>query len=152
VRSALTYVESQIDQKKMDIQNQVPGDIRILADTDQMRRVITNILHNAVKFTPEGGQVMLTTRRDNTAANSIVLSIKDTGPGIPPSERNRIFERFYQIDSARSNKPSDPKGNSTGTGLGLAIAKHIVEAHGGRIWAEAGIPSGACICLSLPLA
>jgi two-component system phosphate regulon sensor histidine kinase PhoR len=78
----------------------------------------------------------------------VVVSIRDNGPGIPPHDRARVFERFYQVDSPRTGSP---KHNGRGTGLGLAIAKHIVEAHGGKIWAEGNIPTGTTILFSVPL-
>jgi len=86
--------------------------------------VLTNLVHNAIKFTPAGGAVMVTAQ---AAADEVAISVRDTGVGIPADDLPRIFERFYKADRARSGG---------GTGLGLAIAKHIVQAHGGRIWAE----------------
>ncbi len=75
------------------------------------------------------------------------IAIADSGPGIPPQDRTRVFERFYQVDASRSEQ-----AGGGGSGLGLSIAKHIVEAQGGKIWAEAGILGGARIVFTVPLA
>jgi two-component system, OmpR family, phosphate regulon sensor histidine kinase PhoR len=104
-----------------------PG-LSVLADRDQAARAIQNVLHNAVKLTPQGGEVRLMAAADD---EQVVLSIQDSGPGIRPDEIDRIFERFYRSDQARG---------TPGTGLGLAIARHIMIAHGGRIWAENRTP------------
>lgn len=144
VQNALRVMESQIEQKHIDVINTVPTGLTVLADPDQIKRVITNLVHNAIKFTPTEGQIQFTARHNG---QTVTVCLKDTGPGIPPHERERIFERFYQVDSARTTTGE----RAGGTGLGLAIAKHIIEAHGGKIWAEAGIPGGACICFTLPL-
>jgi two-component system phosphate regulon sensor histidine kinase PhoR len=82
------------------------------------------VLHNAIKFSPEGGTIWLSAEPDD---GDVRLTIKDEGPGLAPQDLNRIFERFYRSDQARG---------TPGTGLGLAIARHIMQAHGGRIWAE----------------
>ncbi len=96
-------------------------------DGDRLAQVLTNLLDNALQFTPEGGTVRLGLR---PAGGGIELSVSDTGQGIPPEDLPRVFERFYQVDKAR--------GPRRGTGLGLAITAEIVQAHGGRIRAESG--------------
>jgi two-component system, OmpR family, phosphate regulon sensor histidine kinase PhoR len=142
VAEAFDMMTTQAEQKKIEMVNEVPADLRVLADADQTKRVLTNVLHNAIKFTPQAGRITCLAAHDKQMAT---VTIQDTGPGIPPQDRKRIFERFYQVDSARS-------GKSGGSGLGLSIAKHIIEAQGGSIWAEAAVPGGACICFTLPLA
>ncbi|MHB0875744.1 MAG: ATP-binding protein [Anaerolineae bacterium] len=117
-----------------------PDDVRVLADVERMRQVVTNIVHNAIKFTPSGGRVMV---RAVTRGSEVVFSVSDTGPGIPAADMPRIFERFYKADRARA---------TGGTGLGLAIAKHIVQAHGGRIWAESRVGQGSTFYFTLPMA
>lgn len=144
---AMTIMETQIDQKRIQITKTFPPDFVVLVDPEQLKRVIANVVHNAVKFTPAEGSITLTAAREGEMGR---LCISDSGPGIPPHERTRIFERFYQVDQARTGGAGS--SNRGGTGLGLAIAKHIVEAHGGKIWAEAGARGGACICLTVPLA
>ena len=112
---------------------------KVLADPALIERVLLNLLHNAIKFTPRGGKVTLSARRD---ADGVCISLADTGIGIPPAEIGRIFERFYKADRSRS---------SLGTGLGLAIAKHIVQAHGGQLSAEsAGEGQGSTFSFVLP--
>jgi two-component system phosphate regulon sensor histidine kinase PhoR len=96
----------------------------VLAEAERIQQVVTNLVHNAVKFTPSGGRVNISASVDG---ENVVISVRDTGVGIPRDDLPRIFERFYKADRARSGG---------GTGLGLAIAKHIVQMHGGRIWAE----------------
>jgi two-component system phosphate regulon sensor histidine kinase PhoR len=113
----------------------------VRVDPEQIGRVLTNLVHNALKFTPSGGTVTLGGAEE---AGRVNLWIRDTGVGIEPDELERVFERFYKADRARS---------SGGTGLGLAIAKHIVQAHGGTIAAASDGPGrGSTFTLSLPRA
>jgi two-component system phosphate regulon sensor histidine kinase PhoR len=110
----------------------------VLADEERVRQVVSNLLHNAIKFTPSGGEVEISAEN---VADEVVISVRDTGVGISREDLPRVFERFYKADRARS---------SGGTGLGLAIAKHIVQAHGGRIWAESIEGRGSSFHFSLP--
>lgn len=103
----------------------------VSADAERIHQVITNLLHNAIKFTPPNGSIKIFTY---TQYDEVVIGIRDTGVGIPPEDAKRIFERFYKTDRARS------KG---GMGLGLAIAKHLVQAHGGSIWLESEVGQGS---------
>jgi two-component system phosphate regulon sensor histidine kinase PhoR len=112
----------------------------VVADPDRARLVLTNLVHNAVKFTPPGGVITVATQ---PAGDEVILSVQDTGVGIPADDLSRIFERFYKADRARSGG---------GTGLGLAIAKHIVQGHGGRIWAESVEGQGSTFHFTLPVA
>lgn len=114
-----------------------PGLPDVKADPVRMEQVLVNLLHNAIKFTPPGGKVVISAQRQ---AEEVVISVQDTGVGIPSEDLPRIFERFYKTDKARSKD---------GTGLGLAIAKHLVEAHGGRIWVESVEGQGSSFCISL---
>jgi len=109
----------------------------VLADVDGMRRVVANLVHNAVQFTPSGG----VTVRAERVGDEVVISVRDTGAGIAPEDLPRIFERFYKPRGSRSG----------GAGLGLAIAKHIVLAHGGRIWAESTEGQGSTFYVALPV-
>jgi len=119
----------------------LPPDLPPLqADAERIQQVVTNLVHNAVKFTSPGGQVTVTAERTEA---EVVLKVHDTGVGIPADDLPRIFERFYKADRARSGG---------GTGLGLAIARHIVQAHGGRIWVESVEGQGSTFYFSLPLA
>jgi two-component system phosphate regulon sensor histidine kinase PhoR len=112
----------------------------VLADPPRIEQVLTNLLHNAIKFTPQGGRIEMGAV---SAGEEVQFSVKDTGVGISPDDLTRIFERFYKADRARSGG---------GTGLGLAIARHLVEAHGGRIWAESEEGRGATFFFTLPAA
>ncbi len=138
---AFHVMNTQLEQKKLEIVNRVPVSLEVLADPEQTRRVIVNIMHNSVKFAPPGGQIRFTSSR---RGQMVTIRIADTGPGIPPQDRARIFERFYQADASRT-------GTAGGSGLGLSIAKHIIEAQGGTIWAEGVEPHGACIAFTIPL-
>ncbi len=116
-----------------------------LMDEPQVERAVLNLLHNAIKFTPEGGAIQV--KAMITADGEWVeVQIADTGPGIAPDDLPRIFERFYRADRSRPREG--------GTGLGLAIARHIVEAHSGRIWAasKAAPDHGAIFRFTLPAA
>jgi signal transduction histidine kinase len=113
-----------------------PG-IVVPLDERRIAQVACNLLSNALKFTPEGGQVVFLASREG---NDVVFAVEDEGPGIPPEYRERIFERFFRV-------PSDQEG----TGLGLALAKHLVELHSGRIWMEGREPGGCRFAFTLPL-
>jgi two-component system phosphate regulon sensor histidine kinase PhoR len=117
------------------------GDLVVRADRERVLEVLSNLLDNAIRYSPQGGAVELGAARD--AAGTARLWVRDEGPGVLPSERERIFERFYTGDAARAS--------GGGAGLGLAIARQIVQRLGGRIWA-AEEPRGARICFTLPLA
>jgi two-component system phosphate regulon sensor histidine kinase PhoR len=109
-----------------------------------MEQVLVNLVHNAIKFTRPNGSVALSAQK--ASEGWVRVSVADTGEGIPPDDLSRIFERFYKVDKART-------GGQTGessTGLGLAIAKHIVQAHGGDIWAESEYGVGSTFYFTLP--
>jgi two-component system phosphate regulon sensor histidine kinase PhoR len=114
----------------------------VRGDAGLLREVLQNLLDNAVQYTSPGGRVDLSAAtRDHEA----VITVADTGIGIPLADQERIFERFYRVDAARSREVG-------GTGLGLSIAKHIVEAHGGRLWVESTVGAGSQFHFSIPLA
>ncbi len=118
-----------------------PGDLPpVLADMTRLEQVTVNLLHNAIKFTPSGGEIVVGAYRQE---DYIVFFVRDTGIGIPADDLPRIFERFYKADRARSGG---------GTGLGLSIARHLVEAHRGNIWAESVEGKGSTFSFSIPLA
>jgi two-component system phosphate regulon sensor histidine kinase PhoR len=122
----LRRLKEQADRQEVEIIVNLPIEHYVLADRDQAERAVQNVLHNALKFTPGGTRITIEAESDRVP-DSVILFIKDEGPGIPPEDLERIFERFYRGDRAR---------NAPGTGLGLAIARHIMRAHGGKIWAE----------------
>ncbi len=113
----------------------------VCMDVARMQQVLTNLIHNAIKFTPTGGTI--TVRAAATSAEKVTVSVADTGVGIAHEDLPRIFERFYKADRARSGG---------GTGLGLAIAKHIVQAHGGTIWAESMPGKGSTFSFTIAIA
>jgi two-component system phosphate regulon sensor histidine kinase PhoR len=115
----------------------------VRGDAARLAQVYVNLLHNAVKFSPDGGDVTVTVRVEGGRVTSAVA---DHGVGIPPAARARIFERFYKVDRARV------RGETGGTGLGLSIARHIVEQHGGTIWVESVEGAGSTFRFALPLA
>lgn len=111
----------------------------IEVDSSRLQQVLVNLIHNAIKFTLPGGSIQVSaTAREN----EVVFCVKDSGVGITPDDMGRIFERFYKADRARS---------SGGTGLGLSICRHLVEAHGGRIWVESRPGVGSSFYFSIPL-
>ena len=114
---------------------------RIAGDGDRLAQVFTNLLDNAIRHTPPGGEVTLSAAPD--AGGGIVATVHDTGEGIPAEDLSRIFERFYQVDKSRQRR-------RTGTGLGLAIARQIVEAHGGAIRVASTVGQGATFTVWLP--
>ena len=140
IESVTNRFGPQAERKHQTIDVRVPGDLTALADTAQVTRVVGNLLHNAIKFTPAGGNIWLTASQNE---GDIIVEVGDSGPGIARSDLSRVFERFFRGDRSRT---------SGGTGLGLAIAKHVVEAHGGRIWVESeGRPGqGAIFRFTLP--
>jgi two-component system phosphate regulon sensor histidine kinase PhoR len=130
----------QAERAGLELSVELPLDLpQVLADAERVQRVITNLVHNAIKFTPTGGSVTVYTE---CRRGKVVIAVEDTGVGIAEQDLPRIFERFYKADRARSGG---------GTGLGLAIAKHIIQAHGGHIWVESEENHGSTFYLSLPI-
>jgi two-component system phosphate regulon sensor histidine kinase PhoR len=115
---------------------------RVRGDASRLGQVVVNLVHNAVKFSPDGGDV---TVRTLARGNEVVTAVEDHGIGVPAAARERIFERFYKVDRARLRAEA-----GGGTGLGLAIARHVVEQHGGRIWVESEEGAGATFSFALP--
>jgi len=121
-----------------------PEDV-VLADPDAMTQVFGNLIENAMKYGKSGGRILVYAQTStNQDYFEVEFVVQDFGPGIPFEHLNRIFERFYRVDKARSRE-------SGGTGLGLAIVKHIVQAHGGRIWVESELGAGAAFHFTLPI-
>jgi two-component system phosphate regulon sensor histidine kinase PhoR len=130
----------QAERSGLTVDISIPEDLPLVyVDAERIQLVITNLVHNALKFTPVGGNV---TVRGALRDDGVHITVEDTGIGIPQEEQSRIFERFYKADRARSGR---------GTGLGLAIAKHIIQAHGGRIWVESEPNVGSAFTFTLPL-
>ena len=116
----------------------------VRGDAPRLGQVVVNLVHNAVKFSADGGEV---TVRARAAGEEVVISVEDKGAGIPRAARDRVFERFYKVDRVRLRD-----GAGGGTGLGLAIARHVVEQHGGRIWLESEEGVGSTFSFAVPVA
>jgi len=112
---------------------------KIFIDETRLSRVLINLIHNAIKFTPPGGNITVSARNNST---DVIFSVEDSGIGIPQKDQERIFERFYKSDPSRSNR---------GTGLGLSIARHLVEIHGGKLWVESNQGKGSKFQFSIPI-
>ncbi len=112
-----------------------------MGDGDRLAQVFTNLVDNAIKFTPEGGKITLRVKAEQSF---VLASVTDTGAGIPNHEESRIFERFYQVDKSRRG------GSSRGIGLGLAIARQIIISHNGEIWVTSEPGKGSTFFVRLP--
>ncbi len=131
------------NRKRIALEVEVPATLPVVhGDASLLRDVVQNLLDNAVQYTPEGGRVRISA---TAGPREAVVTVDDTGIGIPLADQERIFERFYRVDAARSREAG-------GTGLGLSIAKHIVEAHGGRLWVESEVGHGSKFSFSVSLA
>lgn len=157
VSRSLERIRPQIERKGLQLSAEISADLPlVLIDANRIGQVLINLLHNALKFTPEGGRIVVSAALTNIADGAppgvppahptgqwLLVSVMDSGIGIPPGDLARIFERFYKVDRARTR-------NTGGTGLGLAIAKHLVEGHGGQIWATSDEGQGSTFYLTLP--
>ena len=133
------------ERQGVDLRIEAPHDLPpVRGDGPRLGQVVVNLVHNAVKFSPDGGLVAV---RTAVRGDEVVVSVEDHGLGVPRALRDRIFERFYKVDRARQR--AEVGG---GTGLGLAIARHVVEQHGGRIWVESEEGVGSTFHVALPIA
>jgi signal transduction histidine kinase len=135
----------QAEAKGIFLDLELPPDLpRVLADEDRAVQVLTNLTGNALRYTSQNGRVTLSAKRSN---DEVQISVHDTGAGIAPEHLSHIFDRFYRVDKSRSRQAGG------GSGIGLTIARALVEAHGGRIWAEsAGEGQGSLFAFTLPAA
>ncbi|HEX4076185.1 MAG TPA: ATP-binding protein [Candidatus Acidoferrales bacterium] len=141
-RSAETTL-LKASRKQITLDVDVPPDLPMVrGDASLLRDVLQNLIDNAIQYTPEGGRIQVSAC---VGPRDVVVCVADTGIGIPMADQERIFERFYRVDAARSREAG-------GTGLGLSIAKHIVEAHSGRLWVESEVGRGSKFFFSVPLA
>jgi two-component system phosphate regulon sensor histidine kinase PhoR len=132
------------DRQGVALRVDLPGALpAVQGDEERLSQVFVNLLHNAVKFSLDGGAVTVSVRVE---VGRVVTSVADHGVGIPRADQARIFERFYKVDRARV------RGETGGTGLGLAIARHIIEQHGGTIWVESTEGAGSTFSFALPIA
>lgn len=140
VAEQILHYEPMAQQKQLQLKDDVPAELIAEVDRKMIGRVLGNLIHNAIKFTLDRGHITVGAGRDG---DQIKVWVADSGGGIPAEDLPRIFERFYKVDRARGK---------SGTGLGLAIARHVVEAHGGRIWAESVEGQGTTFYFTLPTA
>jgi signal transduction histidine kinase len=133
----------QFDEKGVSIELNIPEDLPMVSvDRDRMGQVFINIVGNSLQYTPAGGNVMISAKQQN---NKVMIIVTDTGIGISSEDLPQIFTRFFRVDKSRSRAGG-------GSGIGLTISKHLVEAHGGEIWAEsAGAGKGSKFTISLPV-
>jgi histidine kinase len=145
VRTVIKRLTPHADSKRITLDLELDSDLpHVLADEDRAVQILTNLTGNALQYTPEDGKVMITAKHVN---NEIQISVHDTGIGIPPEHLSHVFDRFYRVDKSRSRQ------SGGGSGIGLTIARALVEAHGGRIWAEsAGEGEGSVFSFTLPVA
>ncbi|MGQ9702590.1 MAG: sensor histidine kinase, partial [bacterium] len=122
--------------------NPISADLRVKGDFKYLEQALFNILDNAVKYGREGGTIIISAKKKDQ--REVEISVADDGIGIPREDLPRIFERFYRVEKGRSRELG-------GTGLGLSIVKHIIHAHGGRVWAESTIGKGSTFFFTLPL-
>lgn len=141
IAAVRTDLEHRIAETGVGVTVSASGSVVALGDAEKLRQVISNLLDNALKFTPLGGSIEL--NASNVGPDSVLVQVRDSGPGIAPEHLPHLFERFYKADRSRRNQ---------GTGLGLAIAKHIVELHGGEIGVESTEGAGATFWFTLPRA
>jgi signal transduction histidine kinase len=121
----------------------VHGPARLIVNVDATRieQVVTSLLDNAIKYSPDGGEIEVELSGPTPGAPGVRLAVRDHGLGIPPDRRERLFERFYQAHT---------EGHLSGLGLGLFISRHIIQQHGGRIWATHPEDGGTCFEVTLP--
>ena len=142
VKDAIDALGGLVVNSGVKLQSVGAPDSQVMADLDAMNQVFGNLIENALKYAKGGMRIRVGA---SLLESEVQFTVQDFGPGIASEHLERIFERFYRIDKARSRE-------SGGTGLGLAIVKHIVQAHGGRIWAESELGKGVAFHFTLPIA
>jgi two-component system phosphate regulon sensor histidine kinase PhoR len=140
VEKVFDEFKSRTAARNVNLINQVP-DLAVLADAVRLEQVLGNLTENAIKYGDPNGKVIAGARAIED--HQIEIFVKDDGPGVPAESLERIFERFYRVDKARSREQG-------GTGLGLSIVKHIIQTHGGRVWAKSELGQGATFFFTLP--
>ena len=136
----LADLKSRTDAKSVKLVNDLP-ELTAPADANRLEQVLANLVDNAIKYGRADGTVIVGGQK--AAADKIEIYVQDDGPGIPPESLDRVFERFYRVDKARSREQG-------GTGLGLSIVKHIVQSHGGKVWVKSELGKGATFFFTLP--
>jgi two-component system phosphate regulon sensor histidine kinase PhoR len=142
IDDTIDLVKEAAERKAISIRkNDISPLLSVRADRGYLEQVLLNLFDNAIKYGREGGEIIISAIVE--ARGEIQVSMRDNGPGIPKEDLPRIFERFYRVDRGRSRELG-------GTGLGLSIVKHLVQAHGGRVWAESQLGEGATFYFTLP--
>jgi len=141
VQRVIDDLRTRVQGKTVTIDNEVPARLTARVDAERLQQVLFNLVENAMKYGRPSGHVVVGGRA--LSVKKAELFVRDDGPGIPPESRERVFERFYRVDRARSR-------DTGGTGLGLAIVKHIVQAHGGEVWLQSELDVGTTFFLTLP--
>ena len=137
----LNDLQARAAGKNAHLQNNLPPELRARADADRLQQVLFNLVENAIKYGRTDGTVSIGGKQNGSG--KIEVWVQDDGPGIPPEAKERVFERFYRADRARSRETG-------GTGLGLSIVKHIVQAHDGEVWVKSELGHGATFYFTLP--
>ena len=140
VHSCLRGIEAEAARRNVRLETRLDGSPTVRCAPDKVERILLNLLTNALRHTPSDGSIAV---RVAPASDQVRVSVEDSGEGIAPEALRRVFDRFWRDDPARSG---------AGSGLGLAIARGLVEAQGGRIWAENRASGGARVCFTLPVA
>ena len=141
VEEVVSELRPLANKKSLVLSAECAPDLAARADAMRFKQILVNLIGNAIKFTPEGGQVAVLARLENDAVR---VEVRDTGPGIPPEEQKRIFEAFVRLQR--------PGAGPEGTGLGMAITQRLVEMHGGQLGLESELGKGSCFYISLPVA
>jgi two-component system phosphate regulon sensor histidine kinase PhoR len=142
VESVYETAQRRAAEKGLTLSLSLPSQLpEVAADNRRLQEVLQNLLDNAIQYTLPGGKIELSAE---VRGEEVIFTVADTGIGIPQADQPRIFERFYRVDVARSREAG-------GTGLGLSIAKHLVEAHGGRIWVESEVGVGSKFHFAVPV-
>ncbi len=143
IQEIVTGMRTQIDEKNIDLVLDIPQEIcPVLADKLRLTQVISNLLSNACKYSPQGARVTIRAREEDAGVR---IDVSDTGIGISPEDQERLFTKFFRADNSSTREVS-------GSGLGLYITKHLIEAHGGRIWASSQLGQGTTFSLTWPKA
>ncbi|MFC2095343.1 ATP-binding protein, partial [Candidatus Bipolaricaulota bacterium] len=141
LETILETIGVQLEDEDIHLERAIEASLpSVEADAHRIEQVLLNLLANAIRHTPEGGRILV---RAKQVEAEIQVAVCDSGPGLSETDLSHVFDRFYRADAARSSE--------TGTGLGLSITKALVEAHGGRIWAENLPEGGACFAFTLPI-
>ena len=145
IEVAMDATEALANSANLRVETEVEPDMpQVLSDKDRCIQVVTNLISNAIKFTPDGGHILIRGYKPEISDNVVQISITDTGLGVPSVEQQYIFQKFTQVGDSLKDKPP-------GTGLGLSICEKIVEYYGGKIWVESELGKGSTFSFTLPI-